>query len=188
MDVFHRNRRWRVKCLCDCGKITEVQESVFALGKTKSCGCLHREVTRTQKGYASSRTYITWVNMKLRCLNKKATSYPRYGGIGITIDPTWLDFQTFLKDMGERPEEKELDRIDNSKGYFKENCQWITRSKNCAKRGLRSDAKSGLKGVKKTKSGKYMAVFALKSVGTFACPAMASVAHHIAHINKYGVL
>jgi len=32
----------------------------------------------------------------------------------------------FLKDMGERPKNMTLDRIDNSKSYCKKNCKWAT--------------------------------------------------------------
>jgi hypothetical protein len=68
--------------------------------------------------------------MKARCLNKKNTSYHSYGGRGVTVCDRWLSFANFFADMGECPEGKELDRQDNSKGYFKENCRWVTHKKN----------------------------------------------------------
>lgn len=70
--------------------------------------------------------YPTWKSMITRCNNKKYRDYKRYGGRGITVCKEWLDFETFVKDMGERPEGKSIDRIDTLKGYYKENCRWAT--------------------------------------------------------------
>ena len=74
-----------------------------------------------------SPTYNSWQAMKKRCLNKKHKGYKDYGEKGITICDEWIDsHQNFKKDMGEKPENHSLDRIDNSIGYSKENCKWST--------------------------------------------------------------
>lgn len=75
-----------------------------------------------------SPTYVTWQNMRSRCLTATRADYADYGGRGITIDPRWDSFSNFLSDMGERPRGLSLDRIDNSKGYSKDNCRWATRT------------------------------------------------------------
>jgi hypothetical protein len=51
--------------------------------------------------------------------------------------------------MGKRPEGSSLDRIDNSKGYFKNNCQWTDGSHQCANRTLFENNTSGYIGVRK---------------------------------------
>jgi len=67
--------------------------------------------------------------MKNRCLNPKHEAYSRYAGAGIQIDPSWLGangFRQFLKNMGERPSGKTLDRKDSKGNYNKDNCRWAT--------------------------------------------------------------
>jgi len=87
-------------------------------------------VGNTKHGHRTSKvtspTYNTWHGMMNRCSNPKATGYKNYGGRGITVCEKWLDFRGFLKDMGEKPSGLTLDRIDNDKGYYKENCRWET--------------------------------------------------------------
>ena len=75
-----------------------------------------------------TRTYKTWTLMKQRCLNKKHTSWKWYGEKGVLICDRWLEsFENFLKDMGERPEGKTLDRINPYGNYEPSNCRWATR-------------------------------------------------------------
>ena len=75
-----------------------------------------------------SREYVTWVNMKARCLQKTNPDYYLYGGRGITVCERWLVFDNFLQDLGLKPEELMLERRDNNKGYSLDNCYWATSS------------------------------------------------------------
>lgn len=72
-------------------------------------------------------TYITWCRMKQRAVNFTDPNSPRYKELGITVCDRWKhSFESFYEDMGERPDGCTLDRIDNEKGYFKDNCRWAT--------------------------------------------------------------
>ncbi len=81
-------------------------------------------------GMIKTNTYKIWAGMLSSCYNQKVRIFKYYGGRGITVCDEWKDFINFYNDMGERPPTLELDRIDNEKGYSKDNCRWATRKEN----------------------------------------------------------
>lgn len=127
------------KCRCECGNEVEVLGSGMRGGKTESCGCLHRERTseaRTTHGFSMNSKKNGWGCWRLmitRCFKEGSTGYDKYGGVGITVNPEWVDkqtgFQAFIEHIGERPSEKHtIDRFPNRKGNYEPgNVRWATR-------------------------------------------------------------
>jgi hypothetical protein len=133
-----RNARWL--CRCECGKTLIVYGNNLHSGRTRSCGCLHREKTAqrfskllTSHGYARRGLrhplYEVWNGLRQRCKNPRHAAFIRYGGRGITVCARWDDFSMFLDDVGERPAPGyHLHRIDNDRGYEPGNTEWLSPS------------------------------------------------------------
>lgn len=118
---------WNV--LCDCGEIKTVAASNL-FGKTKSCGCLKKQLDKTKlvtHGLSGTRTHRIWKGIIARCNIESATGFENYGGRGVRVCKQWLDYANFFNDMGPAPEGMSIDRIDVNGDYTIENCKWSSR-------------------------------------------------------------
>ena len=130
LDREAKRRSWA--CNCTCGRAKVIAQAELTRGDAKSCGCLRSDELRKKNkvGKVDHDTlcpkekyvYRKWSQMWNRVRNPAGNS-ACYKGTKVCNE--WSDFYVFLRDMGVAPSGFSLDRIDNSRGYEKENCRWI---------------------------------------------------------------
>ena len=138
------------KCSCECGGTVVVNGHDLRRGNTTSCGCFKREQllkANTTHGDSKrrhfSRLYRIWANINTRCTNPNFNEFSSYGGKGIKNE--FESYEAFKEwayangyyDQPEgtpKPEMLSIDRIDPSKGYSPDNCQWVSISVNAKRR------------------------------------------------------
>jgi len=141
-----KHKRHFYICECKCGETNTVERNALTSLNTKSCGCLTHikgKNNKTWKGFGDiSGGYWS----RLRCL----AGY-RNLKFKIKIKDVWelYKFQNGLCALTDLPiclSENEghkrtasLDRIDSSKGYVKDNIQWVHKDINRIKSNLHQD-------------------------------------------------
>jgi len=129
-----RNQRRRLiaKYRCVCGN--EVIRSIDAVSSfnTKSCGCKRYEKLierNTKHGLVTHPLFPIWQGIRKRCYDIKNSSYPDYGGRGITVCDEWnFDFLPFYNwaISNEWQQGIEIDRKKNDGNYEPFNCRFVT--------------------------------------------------------------
>ena len=121
-----------------------------------------------------------------RAMKGRVSRQEGYVGV-VDMDPRWLNYETFLHDMGERPESTTIDRIDGTKGYWPWNCRWATKTQQNHNRRKIYGSRSNEIGVF-PRRGRFDSVFSANGkthfLGRFDTEEEASLAHLVA-LDRY---
>jgi len=125
-----------------------------SVNQCRSCG------SSTHK-LSGHRLYSLWSSAKNRCMNPNDARFYDYGGRGISMSEEFMDFDVWFKYVMSLPDANEegleIDRIDNNKGYERNNIKWSNRCEQAQNtRLLPKSNTSGYRGLTKvvTKNGK----------------------------------
>jgi hypothetical protein len=121
------------ECRCDCGHTSIVLGGHLANGRTRSCGCLARELTQERNrrgkrhGLSGTRTYRSFLAAKKRCMDPNDRQWSYYGGRGIKfLIPS---VEALVAAIGECPPGLSLNRINNDGHYEIGNVEWADSKK-----------------------------------------------------------
>lgn len=141
VDLFKSGQsRWLAKCLL-CGNAKTFYIETITRTRTKGCGCLQGKNLFTGEGELSG-TYINYVQRRAKKRGQEFTVTKKelieiYNNQKGKCAISGLEIPLIKKfKQKDGPQLASLDRKDSSKGYTKENCQWLHWRVNVAKNNM----------------------------------------------------
>lgn len=148
-DIFAGTSKWCRSCASKKKQARRSPEERKAAAKKASlvaAKLLAERVDEYEVKYGSQLKEVlaVAVNAKQRCQNPRNKAYPDYGGRGIEFRfvSVRAAAEWVLDNLGTRPHDCSIDRIDNNRHYEPGNLRWATRSEQGQnKRAYRRTAK-----------------------------------------------
>ena len=119
-DKYSKSR-WL--CECKCGNKKIIGRMGLVTERTKSCGCLRKKVVKevmSKHNMSDTSTHKAWLAMIRQYEAHKNSCI-------IKMYERWFDFSNFYEDMGERPENTSIMRIDRNDNFSPHNCKWASK-------------------------------------------------------------
>lgn len=127
----------RKKIMIDNQAFDSVEEAVIYVSETRniSISAAKKRISKERidiktpaksgESLVKTKSYKAWSQIIHGAINPKSKSYIP----GLEIYEPWRDFKTFLAHTGHPPQENmAFSRYDKKRGFFPDNCAWITKS------------------------------------------------------------
>jgi len=111
-------------CRCDCGREHEASQAHITRGSSTSCGCFRKE-RATKHNQSRTPEWFAYQHAKARC-KPNHKHHVHYFDRGILF--RFISFEEFFSEIGSRPPNHSLDRINNDGNYEPGNVRWATKS------------------------------------------------------------
>jgi hypothetical protein len=126
--VREKNRASKILVRCSCGRTEKlVTRSDLGINSSRCSKCVNVKYDSEIKRRLSYRAQ----KMKARCNYEGNKDYANYGARGIAfLFDSIEDCVEYIVALPDFDPSKQIDRIDNEKGYMRGNLQWVTAKEN----------------------------------------------------------